>query len=186
MSITRPDWPHSAVQVLAGINRLVMDRLNADPTQALWKVETGQLNLSKPGSLRIIWSILGGPISRGWQTQGPDLPAHCRGIRKCRLQAEIRTNQTGQPGVSAVGITPDTLQKAEEVLRALVLAWDALRPGDFDEQEQSEDWTPYTEDPGQREIVCRYQMTIQLLVLDDPRLEKTINQVDSTGVVVQP
>lgn len=185
MSITRPSWPHSAVEVLASINRELVDRLNADPSQSLWKVETGQLNLSKPGGLRVVWSILGGPIQRGWQVQGPDMPARCVGIRKLRLRAEIRTSQTGQTGVTTVGLTADTIQRAEEVLRALVLVWDHQRPADYDEEEQEESWATYTEDPGQREIVCSFAVSILLPVLDDPHLFKRIDAIDSTGMVVQ-
>lgn len=180
MSINRPAWPHSAIQVLEKINRELVDRLNADPApQALWKAEPGQLNLSKPGGLRIIWSLVGGPIQRGWQVQGPDLPARCVGIRKLRLTAEVR-----QPG--NVGITTDTIQAAEEVLRALVVVWDHQRPADYDEEEQSEDWSAFTSDPGQREIVVRYGISILLPVLDDPHLTKTITSVDSVGEIQQP
>lgn len=184
MSISRPSWPHSAVEVLASINRELVDRLNADPNpQGLWKVETGQLHLSKPGGLRVVWSLLGGPIQRGWQVQGPDMPARCVALRKLRLRAEIRTSQTGQTGVTTVGLTADTIQTAEEVLRALVLVWDHQRPADYDEEEQEESWATYTEDPGQREIVCSFTVSILLPVLDDPHLFKRIDAIDSTGVV---
>lgn len=180
MSINRPAWPHSAIQVLQRINAELADRLNADPApQALWKAESGQLALSKPGGLRVIWSLVGGPIQRGWQVQGPDLPARCVGVRKLRLTAEIR-----QPG--DVGITADTIQRTEEVLRAIVVVWDHQRPADYDEEEQSEDWSAFTSDTGQREVVVRYSVTILLPVLDDPYLFKTITSVDSVGEVVQP
>lgn len=187
MSINRPSWPHSAIQVLAMINRELADRLNADPApQALWKVESGQYALSGPGSMRIIWSFIGGSIQRGWQVQGPDQPAKCVGIRKLRLRAEIRTSSTNtSQGSSSVGITPDVIQRAEEVIRALVVVWDHQRPADYDEEEQSEDWGSFTSDPGQREVICSYTVTILLPVLDDPNLTKTITSVDSTGLVQQ-
>lgn len=180
MSINRPAWPHSAIQVLEKINRELVDRLNADPApQVLWKAEPGQLSLSRPGGLRVIWSLVGGPIHRGWQVQGPSMPAKCVATRVLRLTAEIR-----QPG--SVGITPDTIQQAEEVLRALVLVWDRQRPADYDEPEQEEDWAAFTEDPGQREVVLRYSVSILLPVLDDPYLFKTITQIDSMGEIQQP
>lgn len=180
MSLNRPSWPHSAIQVLQKINAELVDRLNADPApQALWRAEPGQLNLSKPGGLRVIWSLAGGSIQRGWQVQGPDMPAKCVAIRKLRLQAEVR-----QPGT--VGITPDTIQQAEEVLRALILVWDHQRPADYDEEEQSEDWSAFTADPGQREVVCRYSVVILLPVLDDPYLFKTITSIDATGEIQKP
>ena len=112
------------------------------------------------------------------------MPAKCVAIRKLRLRAEIRTTNTSQ-GTTAVGITPDTIQQAEEVLRALVVVWDHQRPADYDEEEQSEDWTSFTADPGQREVVCTYTVTVLLPVLADPYLFKRIESIGSTGVVVQ-
>ena len=57
--------------------------------------------------------------------------------------------------------------------------------GVFDEEEQSEDWTSFTADPGQREVVCTYTVTVLLPVLADPYLFKRIESIGSTGVVVQ-
>lgn len=187
MSTNRPSWPHSAVQVLQDINAALLARLNGDvrPGGGLWQVETGQLNLSKPGALRIVWSILGGPIERGRQVQGPALPAKCIAERQCRLQAEIRLNKGASQQVGSVGITTDDMQAAEEVIRALCIVWNQLRPADFDGDLQEEEW-PFSDDPAQREIVCRYRVTPQLLVLRDPYLFKQINSIDSTGVPVLP
>jgi hypothetical protein len=182
MSINRPSWPHSAVEILQQVNRLLVDRLNADPTASaagLWSVETGQLNLSKPGGHRIIWSIQGGPIARGWQTQGPDMPAKCVAIRMPTLQAEIRYKAAGN-----VGITTNDIQGAEEVIRALCIVWNQLRPADYDAQEPSESWDAFTGDPGQREIVARFSMPLQCLVLQDPYLFKTIDSITAQGVPI--
>lgn len=188
MSTNRPSWPHSAVEVLQQINAALLARLNGDvrPGGGLWTVETGQLNLSKPGGLRIVWSILGGPIQRGAQYQGPYQPAKCIAVRQCRLQAEIRLNKGAAQQVGAVGIAPDDIQTAEEVIRALCVVWNQLRPADFDEDLQEEQWDKFNEDPGQREIVCQYRVTPLLLVLRDPYLFKQIDSIDTTGVPVLP
>lgn len=181
MSVSRPAWPHSAVDILEQLNPVLRDRLNADPQpQGLWGIETGQLNLSRPGALRVIWSILGGRIDRrGAQWLGPDMPAKCIATRKLRLQAECRVNKPG-----TVGITPDDIRQAEEVLRALLIVWNQLRPADFDdEEEQEEQWSQFNEDPGQREIVFQCRITLFLPVLKDPYLFKQINSVDSTGEI---
>jgi len=132
MSINRPSWPHSAIDILEKLNPVLRDRLNSDPRpQGLWAIETGQLNLSRPGSLQLIWSIIGGRIQRGAQYQGPAMPAGCVAVRKLRLQAECRVNKP-----DTVGITPDDIRQAEEVLRALIIVWNQLRPADFDDEEE--------------------------------------------------
>lgn len=180
MSIMRPVWPHSAIEVLTQINSALIKRLNSDAQPSgLWRCENGQLNLSKPGQLRIIWSILGGPIQRGVQYHGPDQPARCVAARQCRLQAEIRTNEP-----RTQGITDDDIKLAEEVLRALIIVWNQQRPADFDEDQQEEQWDGFNENPGQREIVVRYLVTPLLLVHADPYQFKQIETVESTAVPV--
>jgi hypothetical protein len=186
VSLNRPSWPHSAVEVLARINRALVDRLNAEPRpQALWTVETGQLNLSKPSGLRIVWSLLGGPVERGAQYHGLDMPARCVAVRKCRLQAEIRLNKGAGQQAGAVGITPDDLQAVEEVVRALCIVWDEQRPADYSDSDPEEDWSGFTSEPGQREVVVRVRIQPLLLVLADPYEFKPIESIESTGVVVQ-
>ncbi len=182
MSIMRPVWPHSAIEVLTQINNALIKRLNSDAQPSgLWRCENGQLNLSKPGQLRIIWSILGGPITRGVQYHGPDQPARCVAARQCRLQAEIRTNKP-----DTQGITDDDIKLAEEVLRALVIVWNQQRPADFDEDLQEEQWDGFSENPGQREIVVRYLVTPLLLVHADPYQFKQIETVESVAIPVVP
>lgn len=185
MSINRPSWPHSAVEVLQQINKELLQRLNSDVRpQGLWSLEVGQLNLSKAGGgLRITWSVLGGRIHRGWpfSESEPEPPADCRAVRVCKLRADISVDNP-----ATVGITPDDQMQAEEVLRALILVCNNQRPADFDEDEQQESWVGYTEDPGQRKIALRYEWTCLLTVLDDPRLYKIITAVDGTAVVGAP
>lgn len=181
MSINRPSFPHTVIEVLEGINSSLVKRLNSDPQpQGLWTIENGQLNLSKPGGMRIVWIIEGGNISRGWQAHGPDEPARCIGVRKLRLTAEIRVNRP-----NTMGFTPEDIKLAEEVLRALVIVWDQQRPADYDEEEQAETWE-FNENAGQREIVLKYRVTILLLVHADPYLFKTIQTVESTAIPVVP
>jgi hypothetical protein len=184
MSLNRPAWPHTSIEVLEQIASEVAKRLNSDAQPgALWKVEyqSGQLALSKPGALRVIWSLIGGRIERGFQAHGQQQPAKCVATRNCRLQAEIRVMDQQN-----VGITRTDLMLAEEVLRAIILVWDHQRPADFDSEEQEETWEAFTEDVGQREVICRYRVTIQLLVHDDPHLFKTIDSISASGEVVQP
>jgi hypothetical protein len=169
-TLNRPPWPHSAVEIIAQINRGILERLNSDPQpRYLWTVEPNQYHLSAPGAMRVIWSILGGPIERGAQYHGQGQPGRCVGARRCRLQAEIRTIQP-----ETVGITPEAQLLAEEVVRSLVIVWNKQRPADYDQDLQEEDWGPFTGDPSQREIVCRYRVTPLLLVHGDPYLFKTI------------
>lgn len=183
MSINRPSWPHSAIDILEKLNPVLRDRLNSDQRpQGLWSIETGQLNLSRPGSLQLIWSILGGRIGRGAQYLGPDMPAGCVAVRKLRLQAECRVNRP-----DTVGITPDDIRQAEEVLRALIIVWNQLRPADFDdEEEQEEQWSQFSGDPGQTAIIFQYRVTPWLMVLKDPYLFKQIDAIDATSVPVVP
>ena len=185
MSINRPSWPHSAIEVLQLINRELVQRLNSDPRpQGLWSVETGQLNLSKAGGgLRIVWSVLGGRIMRGWpfSESEPELPAPCRAVRVCRLRADISVDKP-----DTVGITPNDQMQAEEVLRALILVCNNQRPADFDEDLQQEAWPGYTGDPGQRKIALSYEWTCLLTVLDDPDLFKTITAVEGMAVIGAP
>lgn len=182
MSLTRPSWVHSSVEVLERINRELVQRLNSDQQPAgLWRIDDSQYALSKPGALRIIWSILGGPIERGAQYHGPDMPAKCVAARRCRLQAEIRTIDA-----RTQGFTSSDLMLAEEVLRHVIIVWNKQRPADYDSDEQEEDWGPFTEEPGQRQIICRYRVTPLLLVLGDPYLFKTITSVESAGVLGTP
>lgn len=179
MSINRPSFPHTVIDVLRKINASLVKRLNSDPQpQGLWVVENGQLALSKPGGNRIIWSIEGGPISRGWQAHGPDEPARCVGIRKLRLSAEIRVNRP-----NTMGITSEDIEFAEEVLRALIIVWDQQRPADYDEEEQAETWE-FNESAGQREIILKYRVTILLTVHADPYLWKKFETVESEGIPV--
>lgn len=181
MSVNRPVWPHTAIEVLTQINTSLLKRLNSDAQPAgLWRCENGQLNLSKPGQLRIIWSILGGSIERGVQYHGPDQPARCVAARRCRLQAEIRTNKP-----NTQGITDDDIKLAEEVLRALIIVWNQQRPADFDEDLQEEQWDGFSENPGQREIVLQYRVTPLLLVHADPYQFKQIETVESVGIPVE-
>ena len=180
MSINRPTWKHSAVEILTDINAALVKRLNTDAQPAgLWKVETGQLNLSKPGHLRIIWSIKGGPIARGFPSQGPDMPAKCVGIWRCKLLAEVRVNEP-----RTEGITPADLLLGEEVQRALLLVWNEKRQADFDEEDPVSDWEPFTGNPGQREVGVTFAMPIAIMILGDPYLFKTITSVESTGDLV--
>lgn len=187
MSLNRPDWPHSAVQVIQKINAELVQRLNSDPRPAgLWSIDTGQLNLSRSmGGLRIVWSILGGRVQRGWPFAGsgatPEQPAKCVAVRLCRLRADIYCDNP-----NTVGITPDDQQQTEEILRALMIVWDRQRPADFDLDEQQEGWPDYTGDPGQRQIRAFYEVTCMLTVLADPYLYKTITEVDGTSVVGAP
>lgn len=180
MSINRPRWPHSAVQVIQQINAELMQRLNSDPRpQGLWALEVGQLNLSKQGGgLRIVWSILGGRIHRGWPFDG-DPPAPCRAVRLCKIRSDIFCNKP-----ETVGITPDDYQQAEEILRAVILVWNNQRPADYDDDEQQEGWPAKdNHDVGQRNIHLTYEVNVLLPVLDDPYLFKTITSVESTPVI---
>jgi hypothetical protein len=185
MSINRPSWPHSAIEVLELINKELVQRLNSAPRpQGLWTIEKGQLNLSKAsGGLRIVWSILGGPIKRGhpFGHEDPEQPAPCVAFRRCRLRADIGTDNP-----NTVGITADDIQQAEEVLRALMIVWNNQRPADYDDEEQQERWDQFTGEPGQRRIVCQYEVTCLLTVLGDPTLYKTITEADGTTVVGAP
>jgi hypothetical protein len=133
MSINRPVWPHSTVELLDQINKELADRLNSDPRPSgLWTVETSQHALSKPGALRVVWSIIGGPIERGAQYHGLQQPAKCVAARRCTVQAEIRTIEP-----KTEGFTPDDLRLADEVLRAIILVWDHQRPADYDSDEHA-------------------------------------------------
>jgi hypothetical protein len=185
MSINRPPWPHSAIEVLALINKELLQRLNSDARpQGLWTVEKGQLNLSKAGGgLRIVWSILGGPVKRGhpFGHDDPEQPAPCVAFRRCRLRADIGTDNP-----NTVGITTDDIQQAEEVLRALIIVWNNQRPADFDEDDQQERWDGFTGNPGVRNVACQYEVVPSLTVLGDPYLYKTITEVDGTPVVGAP
>lgn len=181
MSINRPSWPHSTVELLEQISNELAMRLNSDPQPAgLWRVEfvTGQFALSRPGALRVIFSIVGGRIMRGAQYHGNEQPAKCVASRVCTIRAEIRTIDA-----RSQGFTKTDLMLADEVLRALILVWDHQRPADYDEEEQRELWDGFTEEPGQRQIICRYEVTPLLLVHDDPWQFKTINSIESSGSI---
>ena len=86
MSLMTPPWPYSAVQVLRVINTELALRLNSSPSQMgpAWIVESGQMALSKPGSFRVVWSLQGGPVEKGFQFHGPDMPAPGIATRLCR------------------------------------------------------------------------------------------------------
>jgi hypothetical protein len=182
MSLNRPDWPHTAVEALDKVNGDLIQRLNSDARpQGLWILETGQLNLSKAGGgLRIVWSILGGPIERGFPFahDDPEQPAPCVAIRQCRLRADI-----GVDNPNTVGITSDDIKQAEEVLRALMIVWNKNYPADFDKAAQQERWTGFTGNPGVRQICCQYEVTLELTVLGDPYLYKTITEADQSQVI---
>lgn len=164
-----------------------MQRLNSDARpQGLWTIDKGQLNLSRTmGGLRIVWSILGGRIMRGWPFTGsasmPVQPAKCVAVRLCRLRADIFCDNA-----NTVGLTPDDQQLTEEILRALIIVWNQQRPADFDIDEQQEGWPNYTGDPGQRQIRAHYEVTCGLTVLADPYLYKDITEVDGSAVVGAP
>lgn len=184
MSINRPPFPHTTVELLKRINKELLARLNSDPQSAgVWSIGKTQFQLSRPGALQVIWSIIGGPLSRGAQYQGPDEPAKVVALRRCTLQAEIRTIDA-----RTQGFTDEDVMLAEEVLRALVLTWDHQRPADFDSPEspeQEEIWDGFTEDPGQRQIILRYRVTPQLEVHDDPWQFKTITELEAHGEISQ-
>lgn len=179
-TMTRPEWPHTTYELLRLINRELEQRLNSDPQPATgrWTAEfvNGQYALSKPGAIRVIWSLIGGRIERGAQYHGPDQPAKCVALRNCRLQAEIRVVDE-----RSTGLTETDLMLADEVLRAIILVWDHQRPADFDGEEQEEIWDGFTQEPGQRQIICRYRVTPQLLVHDDPWLYKTADTITMQG-----
>lgn len=178
-TLNRPPWKHSSVELLIKINQELANRLNSDPQQDyLWAIDPTQFQLSRPGALSITWSIIGGPIRRGWQAYGPDQPAKCVAARLCRLQAEIRTIEP-----KSVGFTADDMLLAEEVLRQIVIVMNKLYPADYDEDEQEEQWTGFTDDPGQRQIVCQYRVTPVLLVHGDPFLFKTITSIEDHGEI---
>lgn len=182
MSINRPDWKHSWVEVVQQLNAALLQRLNSDPQPgALWRIDDTQMGLSKPGALRLIWVIEGGSISRGWQTHGPDMPAGCIAIRNLRARCEIRVVQTAGQGIDA-----RALQLTEEVLRALLIVWNEQRPADYDGEEPEEQWDNFTGETAQREIVAQFRITLQLLVLGDPYLLKQIQSIDSTGEIIMP
>lgn len=184
MSLNRPPFPHTTVELLKRINEELIARLNSDPQpNGLWSIGKTQFQLSRPGALQVIWSLIGGPISRAAQYQGQDEPAKVVGLRRCTLQAEIRTIAP-----QSQGFTDDDMMLAEEVLRALVIAWDAQRPADFDtpdSSEQEEIWDGFNEDPGQRSILCRFRVTPQLEVHADLWLFKTIDSIDDHGAISQ-
>lgn len=182
MSINRPAWKHSWVEVVQQLNASLLQRLNSDPRpDALWKIDDTQMGLSKPGALRLIWVIEGGSISRGFQAHGPDMPAACIAIRNLRARCELRVVQP-----TAAGIDARSLQLAEEVLRALLIVWNQQRPADYDGEEPEEQWDNFTGETGPREIVAQFRITLQLLVLKDPYLLKQIQSIDSTGELEFP
>lgn len=183
MSINRPAWVHSAVEVLQLINKPLVQRLNSDARPlGLWIVEMGQLNLSKTGGgLRLVWSILGGPIDPGnpFAQQDPEQPAKTYAFRNCTVRADIGVDSPG-----TVGITADDIQQAEEVLRALIITINDKRPAD--KKSQIERWAGFTGNPGVRAICCQYEVTLVLSVLGDPILYKDITEADFTAVVGAP
>jgi len=184
MSLNRPSFPHSVVELLRPINAELLARLNSDAQPAgLWRIGESQFQLSRPGALQVIWSMVGGPISRAAQYHGPDEPAKVVGLRRCTLRAEIRTLDA-----RTQGFTDSDIMLAEEVLRALILVWDHQRPADYDTPEspdQEEIWDGFNEEPGQRQILLRYQVTPQLEVHDDPWQFKTIEELEAHGEISQ-
>lgn len=173
-----PPWPYSAVQVLRVINTELALRLNSSPSQMgpAWIVESGQMALSKPGSFRVVWSLQGGPVEKGFQFHGPDMPAPGIATRLCRLEAKI---QALNPNVS--GITDETIKAAEDVIRALIIVWQQKKPADYDDMQES--WDEFTASPGQPMVVAKLSVVPKLCVLGDEYLFKIIDEVQSSGVL---
>jgi len=178
MSLMTPPWPYSAVQVLRVINTELALRLNSSPSQMgpAWIVESGQMALSKPGSFRVVWSLQGGPVEKGFQFHGPDMPAPGIATRLCRLEAKI---QALNPNVS--GITDETIKAAEDVIRALIIVWQQKKPADYDDMQES--WDEFTASPGQPMVVAKLSVVPKLCVLGDEYLFKIIDEVQSSGVL---
>lgn len=178
MSLMTPPWPYSAVQVLRVINTELALRLNSSPSQMgpAWIVESGQMALSKPGSFRVVWSLQGGPVEKGFQFHGPDMPAPGIATRLCRLEAKI---QALNPNVS--GITDETIKAAEDVIRALIIVWQQRKPADYDDMQES--WDEFTASPGQPMVVAKLSVVPKLCVLGDEYLFKIIDEVQSSGVL---
>lgn len=178
MSLMTPPWPYSAVQVLRVINTELAQRLNSSPSQMgpAWIVESGQMALSKPGSFRVVWSLQGGPVEKGFQFHGPDMPAPGIATRLCRLEAKI---QALNPNVS--GITDETIKAAEDVIRALIIVWQQKKPADYDDMQES--WDEFTASPGQPMVVAKLSVVPKLCVLGDEYLFKIIDEVQSSGVL---
>lgn len=178
MSLMTPPWPYSAVQVLRVINTELALRLNSSPSQMgpAWIVESGQMALSKPGSFRVVWSLQGGPVEKGFQFHGPDMTAPGIATRLCRLEAKI---QALNPNVS--GITDETIKAAEDVIRALIIVWQQKKPADYDDMQES--WDEFTASPGQPMVVAKLSVVPKLCVLGDEYLFKIIDEVQSSGVL---
>ena len=95
-------FPIGLVPWLQLLNKGLVARLNSDARpEAIWKAETGTLQLSRPGAYRVIWQPVGGPVEKASMgQQGDEAVAPKIAERQLRVRAEIRAESTQRVGLT--------------------------------------------------------------------------------------
>lgn len=151
------------IPILKTMTERLLQRLNSEPGQdALWRVDTGQLSLSRTGAYRVIWVLRGGPVTKGVPgEQGQTANARALATRHVTVRAEIRVVDE-----RTQGLTVDDLNVAERVQRQILWVLDEQLSGDDEFLE--EDWSGYTDSPAQGQVILSQSFALDITVQDDP------------------
>lgn len=169
------------IPVLVKLNVRLLERLNSEPAQpALWRIDTGQLALSRMGAYRVIWVLRGGPLEKGVPgVQGQAAPAAVIATRMVQIRAEIRCVRE-----DTQGLTIEDLNFAEYVQRQII--WVLHEQHSGDQELGDEDWSGYTDSPAQGQVILSQNFTLRINVHDDPYLLVPITSMEVTPNMLIP